>query len=289
MNLFTEKNNIAGVVIVYNPDKSVISNIISYLNQISSLFIIDNSFLPNEEMFSGLIDTPGVYYLPQKKNIGISAALNLAAQLAIRKGFKYLLTMDQDSIVSQDMIRKMLTLNCEYNKIGIIAPFFINRYRTRIPGKEPFKKILFEKTSGNLLNLDTYSKIGPFDENLFIDYVDIEYCFRLNSAGFEVIQVNGAELIHNEAFLSSNKFLFKIVYPWNHNPIRWLYKIRNLFYLRDKYYKEYPSFFKNEYKNYLKQFIKIFLFEDKKFSKLKFAIKGYSFYKKRKMGSYNGR
>lgn len=282
-------NHIGGVVVIYNPRKEYLVNFNSYIDQVNELLVFDNSSEKEDWLTEYVESNNKISYVSFQKNMGIAFALNYAARYFIDAGFEYLLTMDQDSFVPEGMIKKMLSVDCDYSRTGIISPFFINKYRTKEPGDEPYVKILFVKTSGNLLNLDIYQIVGPFDNNLFIDYVDIEFCFRVNIHGFDVIQLNSIELIHNEAALSQKKFLNKNVYPWNHQPIRWFYKIRNLFYIKTKYYRIYPHYFHDEFKNYIKQFIKILLFEDEKITKIKYAIKGYYHFKKSKMGIYIGK
>ena len=51
--------------------------------------------------------------------------------------------------------------------------------------------------SGNLINLKIYSEVGPFMEDLFLDYVDIEYYCRLQAAGYKIVQINRALIQHN--------------------------------------------------------------------------------------------
>ena len=68
--------------------------------------------------------------------------------------------------------------------------------------------------------------MGGFNDNYFIDYVDVEYCLRLNVEGYKIIQVNAARLYHNEANLEIKRIVGKTIYPYNHNPIRFYYKIK---------------------------------------------------------------
>jgi rhamnosyltransferase len=51
-------------------------------------------------------------------------------------------------------------------------------------------------TSGNLIHLTAHKIIGGFNEKLFIDYIDHEYCPRLHINGFSVIRANKAMLFH---------------------------------------------------------------------------------------------
>jgi rhamnosyltransferase len=82
-------------------------------------------------------------------------------------------------------------------------------------------------------------------------------------------------------------FWGKKVYPPNHKPFRWYYKIRNFFYLKDEYQSDFPEYFANEKKNIRNNIFKIFLFEDYKFQKVKFIIKGFFDYRKNVKGKLN--
>jgi rhamnosyltransferase len=89
------------------------------------------------------------------------------------------------------------------------------------------------------LNLTLYQKIGPFDEKLFIDYVDNDYCYRAKLAGYKLLKFTNVTLIHQLGKMvnaSSYKSLYllkkkKVVHP----PIRCYYMYRNMLYLVEKY------------------------------------------------------
>lgn len=46
------------------------------------------------------LDIPNVYYIPLNENYGIAKALNAGFILAKKLGFSWVLTMDQDSLLS---------------------------------------------------------------------------------------------------------------------------------------------------------------------------------------------
>lgn len=274
---------VAGIVILYNPDDSVVTNINSYLDQIEELVAFDNSDCPNDKIINVIKSLPNVHYYTENRNLGIGYALNYGAHWAIKNGYDYLLTMDQDSFTSPDMINIMLNSSESIDNKGIIAPFYENRYKTKIQKLNVISEIPFAKTSGNLLNLSAFAKAGKFKDEYFIDYVDLEYCMRLRINGFKIVQVHDAVLYHNEGDLEKKKFIFSDVYPWNHHPRRWFYKIRNLLYLEDEYKQHYPRFFRREKIKYLKQFVKVFFYEKNKLIKITNAFKGYIAYKKNKI------
>lgn len=271
---------IGGVVIIYNPLRDIPDNINSYLAQVDELIIFDNT--PKKpDWLSDFVNTNNkIKYVGFQKNMGVSYALNYAAKYFSESGFDYLLTMDQDSIVPQDMVQKLLKVIEKDESIGIVTPIHGNKYNTNAVQENKLQKLSVAKTSGNLLSLAAFQKTGVFNEDLFIDYVDIEYCMRLNITGYKVIQCNSVILEHNEANISEKRFFFKTVYPYNHSPIRLYYKTRNRFYLMDSYKDTFPEYFEIERKSFINNIIKVVLYENKKILKLKLSLIGYYHYLK---------
>jgi len=276
----TDRKNIAGVVILYNPGNNVIENINSYMNQINHLFIFDNSKDSVVFVRDSFRKYNKVEYIFNGGNLGVALCLNKAAQIATNRGYSYLLTMDQDSKAASDMIENMLVAVSDIKDIGIISPFHVNKFETKQIPSEIFNEELVVQTSGNLLNLSIYQLIGHFKEEFFIDYVDTEYCLRLNKNGYKVIRVNNALIYHNEADISERIFFRKKIFPHNHAPVRLYFKTRNRFYLRDLYKKYFPDYFKYEFTLFRNMFIKIIIYEKNKLKKIGFALKGYTDYLK---------
>lgn len=266
--------NLAATVILYNPQPSVIENIKSYITQVDILIAVDNSERKIADDILEFFESNDVIYIRNGKNLGIAAALNQAANLAIKEGFDFLLTMDQDSSATEKMIEALFKYVKENKDAGVISPVHLNKFGTTKIEDEEIVPRLCVKTSGNILNLKIFKKIGPFWEDLFIDYVDIEYCMRLNNSGYKVLEISKAELEHNEADIIKKKFFNKIVYPYNHSPIRYYYKTRNRLYLRKKYKNIFPEYFDYEIKLFINNLIKTVIYEDKKLMKLKMTALG---------------
>ena len=51
-------------------------------------------------------------------------------------------------------------------------------------------------TSGSLLALAVFRRVGPMREDFFIDAVDFQYCLRLRRHGYKVIETLLPTLIH---------------------------------------------------------------------------------------------
>ncbi len=96
-----------GCVVLFNPDDSVINNIKSYINQLEYLYIIDNSPIDHSEWIKQNLRNASYQYYGFKENLGLAFALNYACKKAIKDGFDYILTMDQDSIFENNSVEKL--------------------------------------------------------------------------------------------------------------------------------------------------------------------------------------
>jgi len=278
---------IAGVVVLYNPQPEVYEHIKSYINEVDRLFVIDNSEVVNEGVIFRIKTFSNIIYLPQNENTGIAYALNLATRLAIEEGYEYILTMDQDSETPPFMVSNLLECFSRDPAIAIVTPFHHIPY-----GKESNNydgkchRILTTMTSGNLVKLEILKEVGWFDEKLFIDYVDHEFCLRLNKAGYKVYICSKAILKHNLGNINENPFFYKKVFPTNYDSLRHYYQTRNRFIVYKRFKHLYPDFEKMDKKNFRRGLLKVILYERKKIEKLRFAILGYIHFKKNIYGKY---
>ncbi len=270
------------VVVLYHPDQSILRNINSYIDQVDTLFVIDNSEEKNIGLIQNMKRNPKIQYIDNHGNQGIAHALNIGATLAITSGADWLLTMDQDSWFEKGTLFKMIKWINENktDNIGIVSP--MHSINTRDNYKRQHD--LVTMTSGNLLNLDIFQKIGHFEEKLFIDSVDTEYCLRLNLNNYRIKRFKSIVLEHNLGYIQRKNFLFANFTVTNHNAIRRYYITRNRFYVWKKYKEYFPWFINYEKNRTIKEIIKLLLGEDDKILKIKMIIQGYWDFKKNKFG-----
>jgi glycosyltransferase, group 2 family len=277
-----DNKKIPATVIWYNPDTENIENIKTYIDYVEKVYIIDNSMNNNKKLCSSLNNNK-IEYVYNKKNLGIAKALNLACEKAISDGFKWILTMDQDSSFSSNDINEYFKSfdNIEKKNIGIFSPKHILKNDiNKIRDDKKFLEIDHVMTSGNLLNLFAWEKIGKFDENLFIDEVDSEICFRMIENDYKVIQMNRIKMFHELGSLEKRNFFIKKISVLNHNYIRKYYIMRNKFYMFKKYKK-----YRVRYVYYiLNDFFKVIFYEKDKLRKLKYMFRGINDFFKNKMG-----
>ena len=114
---------IAGIVTLYNPSDKDIKNISTYIDDIDKLYIIDNT--EGNDNKSRIPKNKKIEYTFKNENIGVAAALNIGAKKAIKDGFKYLLTLDQDTTFKpkvMDMLKDAIN-KFNMDEVGIITPW----------------------------------------------------------------------------------------------------------------------------------------------------------------------
>jgi rhamnosyltransferase len=236
---------IAGLLILYNPSGyTVRKNIETYIEYLDKLIIIDNTNTFSQlNSINSLWHRERIEYFAMGKNNGLATALNIGSSMALGRGFDWLMLIDQDSSASSDMMDLMLESIGKFSDCGILAPLQITKTGDYVAQNNEYTDILFTMTSGSILNLKAYQKCGPFEDRLFIDHVDHEYCLRLNKMGYKIIQCNKAVLKHS---LGEIKDITLFGYKYaitTHKPFRLYFFTRNGIYVALKYLFDYPSFF----------------------------------------------
>lgn len=280
---------IQGVVVLYNPDESILKNINSYVNIIDKLYIVDNSENKNLALIDKIkaISTKCIY-IDNNGNQGIAHALNVGANLAIKNNAEWLLTMDQDSIFENKNLEKLISNVKEQDskQVGLISPLHETALSKVIYSE--IENVLTVMTSGNIISLYAYKIIGGFKNQYFIDAVDWEYCLNLNLNNFKVIRFNKIYLKHNLGEATIHKTIFnKDIVILNHNKIRKYYIVRNKLLLSSQYYKYYPKTCIGYIKSILIDYKNVLFYEKDKFNKLKYMTKGIFDFLFQKFGKLN--
>lgn len=222
--------SVAAGIVLFNPDFEAVRRLASsLLLQTEQVILVDNSDEDNAAEFA-CVDADRVTYLPNKANLGIAKALNQIMEAAQNAGFEWVLLMDQDSQVPENLVSSLLT--CAEDKTAIIAPFFYDRGTGRTYGTDGSVKECI--TSGTLNRISAWDKVGRFDEWMFIDDVDNEYCDRLIREGWRVRQTNAATMSHAIGNTEIKNFFGKELHVLNHSAFRKYYLIRNRIYRQKK-------------------------------------------------------
>lgn len=236
-------------ITTYNPNiERLARNVEACSRQCDLTYVWDNGSSNYDEV-SSLLSRYGAQAQLDTvhSNIGVGAALNNIVAKASESGCEWVLLLDQDSIPSADLYDALYDYTAP--GIAIVAPRIVDmnrRYRQseELPEVEEY---LWPITSGSLVNVAICERLGRFDEQLFIDFVDDEYSIRVILNGYRCLQANHVLLRHEIGHLKevgipyphfeNHRIVFRRSYSSGHPPIRHYYQVRNLTYLHERYGK----------------------------------------------------
>ena len=189
---------------------------------------------------------------------------------AKKDGFNWVVTMDQDSVLPKGIYNAYKEHISDEN-VAIICPQVIDKRRIyMVPVKCPEKEYInFCITSGSCTSINVWNKVGRFDEWLFIDLVDNEFCKRVVFSGYKILRLNN--YVMNQEFGKiepkaewKQKFWFnvskvmhnvnfaKFSYKKSVSPMRVYYTNRNIIYVNKKLKNYGPTAYENYHcKGYL--------------------------------------
>ena len=229
-----------------------------------------------------ICDSLCLHFIQNPGNRGIAAALNQGVHWAAEQGFQWVLTLDQDSLVADDLVAKLSAVYKSFpekERIATIGPNYKDansgQLFLRINGEGPiWQEVKTVITSGSLISLAARATIGPFREEFFMDYVDLEYCLRARAHGFKVVLAREPLMQHTIGVATMHKLPWKTTGTSNHSPARRYYMTRNHLVLVREYLRNEPVWAFSTLYSRLKSTVLMCLFEKDRVCKLKYTATG---------------
>ena len=164
---------VVAIIISYNPDNNLLDSVNLLKNQVEKIIIVDNGSKKEKVKNINLIrdiDKEKIEVIFNEENLGIATALNIGVKEGLKQGYNWILTMDQDSKCSDNMVKKMFEV---YNGIDEkerrdILSIFPNFVDERIQSIEensdmsPYEYVDADITSGNLLKAEVFEKVVKY-------------------------------------------------------------------------------------------------------------------------------
>lgn len=224
--------NLFIIIVFYNPTYEHISNA-ELIGQSYNTIVVDNSS-------STIGGNYSFCYIPLKENYGIGKAQNIGIQKALDNGATHMIFFDQDSSIDVDLpsklLRSYLILANSHENVSMLGPLFIDS-RTKVPALHIDNNRYIETreiiSSGLVISTTNLLKIGMIDSELFIDYVDFEWCWRARSLGFKIYVDTDIRMIHTIGYDFHKVLGLKIYLS---APIRYYYQYRNFIALLKRKY-----------------------------------------------------
>ena len=280
------RDRICAVIVTYNIGEAIHSCFDSIRNQVGHVVIVDNgSDECTRRELSGLAPSDSVTVILNERNEGLAHAFNQAVHWARDKGFQWLLTLDHDSQATPGMVDKLVqayvTLRRQgVQNVGVVGsnPFDQNTqlFTTGVqPGAGEGAPVEEDDviSSGSLIQLRRFDDIGFFNEDLFIYYVDDDFCLRLVEGGFRIFLCPEAVLVHKEGTKERRRFFWGHAYYDRHTKHARYYLSRNTIYMMKKHSQSLKYIYWMVRRT-CKDHVKILLFDAERFSVLWFSLRG---------------
>ncbi len=241
-------DKLAAIVVSYHPDKAVLDRLLALLQpQVDFLILVDNGGAEDYKSIWSKESTRNIY-IGFEKNLGLGYALNAGFKKAAELGAEYIGTFDQDSAPPVDMLGKLKLAHERLYSLGIKCaavgpvffdrretakvyfPFYIERngHITTVSPQHCAEDIVETDaliTSGMLVRADVWVSGVHYDDSLFVDYTDTEWCYRARSIGFKFYGCTKIEMGHAPSDSPPARILgFSF---FRYSPLRRYYYFRN--------------------------------------------------------------
>ena len=208
----TPRNDVAAVLVSWNPAIDRLTLVIdALLAQISALVVVDNGSMNAEDIKSLVQSRKNSKLIELSENRGVSAALNVGVDHLRHLHPSWIVTMDQDSVVDNGAIDRILDAYGELDQAtqlqcGILAlRAYAGPWRLPLTRLTDGLMVVGERgdfterrgviTSGNLVRAELFD-LTRFDESLFVDQVDFDFCYSVRRIGFLVLEHKAFSMNH---------------------------------------------------------------------------------------------
>ena len=187
------------------------------------IILIDNESNPKElKKIKNQFDK--IITFPNQKNLGFTGANNVGIEYAIKKEFKYVMLINNDTEVEKNFINPLIELLEKNQNFGAAQPLILNYYnRNKVWSAGGFLNKFFgysyvikspEGIKKNIdwitgccffLRTDVIKKIGLLDEKFFAYYEDVDWSIRIKNAGYDLAFVKSSVVYHHGSKSSKNE------------------------------------------------------------------------------------
>lgn len=211
-----QTHNIIAIVVTYNPDIPLLDREYeSLVNQVTCIVYIDNGSKNKREIEEWSRNKQRIQLLFNTENKGLGISQNEGITKAIELGATHVAIFDQDSVVDSGFIKGLLETEVECKKkginVGVVGPVYRtldgiyypvvsienNKVRQyRVSDIDSYLKVSHNISSGQLIQVAVLKEVGLMRGDYFIEYIDFEWCLRLQRYDYVVIVTKKCSMQH---------------------------------------------------------------------------------------------
>jgi N-acetylglucosaminyl-diphospho-decaprenol L-rhamnosyltransferase len=221
--------NTTAIIVSYNSAHALPACLAALAREGVAALVVDNASTDNS---AGVAAALGARVIINMHNLGFGTAMNVGVREATSE---FCLLLNPDAIVEQDAIDALLQAASAYPDAAIIAPqlveadgrvffqprsylapFLENPNATlRLPEGESC--VPFVSGACMLVRRELFSKLGGFDEKIFLFYEDDDICRRICDAGLSIIYTPHAVVQHGrgKSSTTTNHYVIRYHQAWS--------------------------------------------------------------------------
>jgi rhamnosyltransferase len=230
------------IIVCYRPNLAHLSRLCALVMADGcKVILVDNTELP----YLASDNVPdGCVLITLGDNSGIARAQNVGVAAALSAGATVLVFFDQDSTIEPQLVKSLLgalhegtaeivSPLCVDDATGVALPSMrVSRFGwvtgVHAAGATSPYPVDMVISSGTVATRQVFDIAGNFDEGLFIDHVDGEWCIRCRARRIPIYVIPTAVMRHSigSRYVKLGPLTIQV-----HSPTRCYYQIRNCFLL----------------------------------------------------------
>ncbi len=244
-----ETSRVVAVVVAYRPQGGGLQRLVAVLlGQVAHVVLVHNGPAGTQPLVSVERDHERLTELHLGENLGVARAQNVGIDQAREHRATHVVLFDQDSEPARDMIPRLLaaaySMTQAGHRVAAVGPRYrderqdnpppfiqvrgVRLHRHRCDDEAAIVPVDYLVSSGCLMPMEALDAVGGMTEELFIDYVDIEWGLRAGAAGLQCFGVCGAHMRHS---LGERPLMVMGRPRPLHTPLRHYYLFRNAVWL----------------------------------------------------------
>lgn len=278
---------VAAVIVTYNPDQNFEERLAAIARECAPVYIVDNGSA-NQASLKKVAKKHRAHLIALEYNTGIAHAQNVGLATAFRAGAAAVVLFDHDSLPRPGFVAALLAASQQrrlagprvydiHKKAFALHPCRTGLFfrRRAVAENAILESSLMVIASGCLVPRSVYEATGGMRDELFIDYVDWEFCLRAwHNKGIETVVAGKAVLEHARGERKGKKFGPFTVFPPGYSAFRYRQIFLNRARLLRTYFFRDRAFVAFEVVALLRDF-GLILFEQYGWSSLWMALKSW--------------
>ena len=214
-------NSVLPIIVLFHPNLILLGKLIdSLVEQVGLVCFVDNTPQSVKADVTKLCELKNIKfkYVELNQNKGIAYAQNCGIHFAMDQKYAHVLLLDQDSVLPANLIDDLCEAEASLlnkgvlvaavgpafrdEKTGKLAPaiqqnsLFVKRLKITDGSRDPIR-CDYIIASGTLIRTSVLKKFGLMLDDLFIDWVDIEWGERCRFHGYYVFMIPNIVMKHS--------------------------------------------------------------------------------------------